>query len=200
MMNVECIVKPTKDEILFYYGNTLLRHLGSLPLTVWGAGRVELSSTLLAFTAYQIKETFNRNTRLRWSATCQGHSILLEKSHDHVYPMELRNKALQSLTDTTGKWTLACSMPTVHAPLTVPVLSEMLLTVLMVNGSTSLRCLRHVYGTCPSHCPSTATVWLGTYVYMETRPFKKYSPEFKPMRSTLFRLRIESAITLAVVL
>ena len=42
-----------------------------------------------------------------------------------------------------------CGMPTIHVPITVPELSEMLLTLLMVNGNTSLRRLRYVYGTCP---------------------------------------------------
>ena len=47
-----------------------------------------------------------------------------------------------------------CGMPTVHAPVTVPALSKMLLTALMVNGNTSLRCLRHVYGTSPVTAPA----------------------------------------------
>ena len=40
-------------------------------------------------------------------------------------------------------------MPTIRVPITVPELSEMLLTLLMVNGNTSLRRLRYVHGTCP---------------------------------------------------
>ena len=48
----------------------------------------------------------------------------------------------------------ACGMSTVHAP----ALSGMPLTALTVNGNTSLRCLRHVNGTCPalSGMPLTA--------------------------------------------
>ena len=148
----------------------------SLQLTVCGAGRVKLSSTLPAFAASQTKKLLVRS-----SLTRLGHFIILGKSH---------NQTLRSLSDTADKWkhlsvvsveclpymsqslcqsylrcclrclwlmeTLACSvcgMPTIHFPITVPELSEMLLTVLMVNGNTCLQCLRNAYHTCPNHCP-----------------------------------------------
>ena len=46
-------------------------------------------------------------------------------------------------------------MSTVHDPVTAPALSGMLLTEHIANGNNSLRCPRLIYGTCPSHCPST---------------------------------------------
>ena len=88
--------------------------------------------------------------------------------------MELRNQALRSLTDTTGKWKHLSLVSTACLPymphVAAPALTGMLFTALTVNGNTSLRCLRHFYGTCPSHCPSS--VW-GAFGYMATSELHK---------------------------
>ena len=134
-------------QSLFQHSLTCcLRRLRLMETQVCGMPTVHAAVTVPAQSDMLLTAlTVNGNTSLRYAyRTCRSHYS------QHSLGCCLRRLRLME--------TRVCGMPTVHAAVTAPAQSGMLLTALTVNGNTSLR---YAYRTCRSHCPST--VWDAAY-------------------------------------